>query len=438
MKVQCVQIYPKAMFDRVFRKISFITLMWIMTAALNAPAPLMLLYLLLVISPPSNMCIKALKILFCLIGFVLIGETAFAQKGDPFSCFNAQEIHFPIDRNDFSMSQILMNDRKLNALYYLYEDKYSFWYKFIADEDLEIQFSVAASNKEDRYRVVAFRYGGTDFCDRLINANMQPMDLQRAPIFTKDGSILYRNTIEALKGDTFYISVLSLNRDDCGHFLHMESKGEQLSIHAVHRPCYNFTMLEVPDFSAAKLIETDVEIDLDFEKKSLPIEEIEEATVEVPQDSSQFAALKSVEVQNKLEGIVSVGDRLVLNNVFFYNNTYALKPGGDQELDQLVAFLKANPTIEIEVQGHTANHTEEILPDPNFKGQGKEWNFKGSAFELSEERAKEVKEYLVDHGISKKRVKAVGYGDTHKRIPDAKTFEEFEKNMRVEALIIKE
>ncbi len=406
-----------------------------MTAVLNAPAPLMLLYLLLVILPPSNMCIKAFKISFCLIGFFLIGENAFAQKGDPFSCFNAQEIHFPIEQNDFSKSQILMNDHKLNALYYLYEDKYSFWYKFIADEDLEIQFSVAASNTVDRYRAVAFRYGGTDFCDRLINANMQPINLQRAPIFTNDGSIVYRNTIEALKGDTFYISVLSLNRDDCGHFLHMESKGEQLSIHAVHRPCYDFTMLEVPDFNAAKMHEPDVQIDLDFGKKSVPIEE---ATVHVTQDTSQFATLKSVEVQNKLEGIISVGDRLVLNNVFFYNNTYALKPGADEELDQLVAFLKANPTIEIEVQGHTANHTDEILPDPNFKRQGKEWNFKGSAFELSEERAQEVKEYLVDHGISKKRMKAVGYGDTHKRIPDAKTFEEFEKNMRVEALIIKE
>lgn len=384
------------------------------------------------------MCIKALKILFSLIGFVLIGETGFAQSGDPFSCFNAQEIHFPIGNNDFSKSQILMNDHKVNALYYLYQDKYSFWYKFIADEDLEIQFSVAASNTADRYRAVAFRYGGADFCDRLINANMQPMDLQRTPIFTKDGALLYRNTIEALKGDTFYISVLSLNRDDCGHFLYMESKGEQLSMHAVHRPCYNFTQLEVPDFSTAKMIEPDVDLDLDFGKKTEPIEKVDEQTVEVPQDTSVFSTLKSVEVQNKLDGIVSVGDRLILNNVFFYNNTYALKPGADHELDQLVAFLKANPTIEIEVQGHTANHTEEIRPDPNFKGQGKEWNFKGSAFELSEERAKEVKEYLVLHGINKKRMKAVGYGDTHKRIPDATTFEEFEKNMRVEALIIKE
>jgi flagellar motor protein MotB len=30
----------------------------------------------------------------------------------------------------------------------------------------------------------------------------------------------------------------------------------------------------------------------------------------------------------------------------------------------------------------------------------------------------------------------VGYGDTQKRFPDAETFEESEKNMRVEVLVI--
>ncbi|NEN23297.1 OmpA family protein [Cryomorpha ignava] len=378
------------------------------------------------------MCHKALKSFVYLIGFLLFSPVLKAQIEDPLTCFNAQEIVFPLENNDFSRSQILLNKQKVNALYYLYNDKYSFWYKFIAQEDIKIEFSVSASNANDRYRAVAFKYGKADFCDRLINDNMQPMRLDRSPIFNTDGSILYRNTIEAAAGDTFYISVLSLNREDCGHYLYMEAEGKSLSVNAIHKPCYDFIYLDVPDFNAAKKVADDVQIDLDFgeDAAELPVDELKA--------DSGFTALSTIEVQSKAEGFVTVGDRLVLNQVYFYNNTYALKPGADNELNQLVAFLKGNPTIEVEIQGHTANNNAEITPDPNFKGQGKEWNFKGSAFELSEERANAVRTYLIDNGINKKRLKAVGYGDTQKRIPEATTFEEFEKNMRVEALIIKE
>lgn len=361
-----------------------------------------------------------------LILFLMVLSSAIlrAQSDDAFTCFNAQEIHFPLGQNDFTGNEILLNDHKVNALYYLYQDKYSFWYKFVADEAVQIDFSVSPSNSNDRYRAVVFKYGGKDFCDKLIQDNMQPIEVPRAPIFNKDGGITYRNTLTAAKGDTFYVSVLSLNRDDCGHYLYVESGGQNLSIHAIHGPCYNFTQLEVPDFGAAKMFADDVDLNLDLADDDA--------------NSPGYAALSSVEVQEKEEGLISVGDRLVLNNVFFYNNTYAFKPGAEHELNQLVDFLKANPTVNIQIQGHTANHASDIRPDPNYKGQGKEWNFKGSAMELSEKRALEVEAYLLKHGIDKGRLRAVGYGDTKKRFPDAKTFEESEKNMRVEAVVTKQ
>ncbi len=386
----------------------------------------------------SDICMRQIiiKLSVCLIFVMLGGYTLFAQQQDAFTCFNAQEIHFPLSANDFSKNQILQNEQKVNALYYLYKDKYSFWYKFIADEDITIQFSVAPGNSEDKYRAVAFKYGNSDFCDRLINDNLQPINLSREPMFSKDDIILFRNTIEAAAGDTFYVSVLSLNRDDCGHFLYMEAGGEKLSIHAIHSPCYNFVYLDNPDFNTSKMDAENTELNLSFDNDS--VAEPDTASIKTQDTKTGFEALETVEVQSKEEGFVSVGDKLVLNKVYFYNNTYALKPDADIELNQLVDFLKGNPSVELEIQGHTANNTDEIIPDPNFKGQGKEWNFKGSAFELSEARAKAVVKYLIENGISKKRLEAVGYGDTQKRVVDAKTFEEFEKNMRVEALVVKE
>ena len=173
------------------------------------------------------------------------------------------------------------------------------------------------------------------------------------------------------------------------------------------------------------MLEEDVGLDLDFSS-------LEDST----QDLSGYKAIKTIEVQAEDDAFVEVGDKLVLNEVFFYNNTYALKPGAEKELDQLVNFLVWNDNIFVEIQGHTANDSQDIKPDPNFKGQGPEWNFRGSAFDLSEKRAEDVRDYLITKGIKSERLNAVGYGDTQKRITDAETFEDSEKNMRVEVLVI--
>lgn len=361
-----------------------------------------------------------------------------AQEGEtqPMSCMHAQEVIFPIDKNDFSKSEVLQSEATVNALYYLYEDRYTFWYKFIVTQDVKIDFSVSPSNQDDRYRAIVFKYGGSDFCDKLVNEDLQPVRVKRTPIFYDEGGVLYKNTIEAAQGDTFYISVLSLNTEDCGHYLYMESGAAKLSFHAIHRPCYNFARLEQPDFTTNKMSQQDVVLELpDIGTAASVPEPMVEPMLE---PEVGFSVLETIEVESEDDEFISVGDRLILNQVFFYNNTYAFKPGATDELDQLVDFLTANPSIEVEIQGHTANNTEDIRPDPNFKGQGKEWNFKGTALKLSERRAAAVMEYLIGKGISKKRLVAEGYGDSQKRIPEASTFDEFEKNMRVEAVVTKQ
>jgi outer membrane protein OmpA-like peptidoglycan-associated protein len=374
------------------------------------------------------------KRLFILFLLVLISSHLYSQEEEdkPMSCLNAQEVLFPLVQNDFSKSEILMNESTVNALYYLYEDRYTFWYKFIATEDLTIDFSVSPTNKKDRYRAILFKYSGQDFCDKLVNENLQPRSAERFPIFGKEGEILYKNTIEASKGDTFYVSILSLSTEDCGHYLYIESGGDRFSFHAVHRPCYDFTQLQQPDFSTKKQEQEDVDLLLTLNNGVV----FEADSVLEPKVG--FSALGTIEVESEDDEFISVGDRLILNKVFFYNNTFAFKPGATRELDQVVDFLNMNATVEVEIQGHTANNTEDIQPDPNFKGQGKEWNFNGTALKLSERRAEAVTEYLIGKDISKKRLRAEGYGDKQKRIPDAKTFDEFEKNMRVEVVITKQ
>jgi len=86
---------------------------------------------------------------------------------------------------------------------------------------------------------------------------------------------------------------------------------------------------------------------------------------------------------------------IVLKNIFFDPNKYELKPESQVELDEVVQLMKDNPTLKIQINGHTDN-------------SGKAADNIG----LSENRAKSVTAYLVTKGVSTSRLSSRGYGDT--------------------------
>jgi outer membrane protein OmpA-like peptidoglycan-associated protein len=92
---------------------------------------------------------------------------------------------------------------------------------------------------------------------------------------------------------------------------------------------------------------------------------------------------------------IDTGASIVLKNVFFPTNQYDLKPESEIELNKLVAFMKNNPTLKIQLSGHTDNQG---TPDKNKI--------------LSENRAKSVYTYLIDHSIAADRLTYKGYGQT--------------------------
>lgn len=92
---------------------------------------------------------------------------------------------------------------------------------------------------------------------------------------------------------------------------------------------------------------------------------------------------------------IQPGKEVVLKNVFFETAKYDLKPKSRVELDKLVSFLNENSTLKIELGGHTDN-----------VGSKKDNQI------LSDNRAKAVKDYLVNKGINADRLLTKGYGDT--------------------------
>jgi len=116
---------------------------------------------------------------------------------------------------------------------------------------------------------------------------------------------------------------------------------------------------------------------------------------------------------------VKEGNKIVLKNIFFETNSFELKKESTVELARLIKFLNENASIKIEIGGHTDNIGSD---ETNLK--------------LSENRAKNVVEYLVSNGIMRSRLSAKGYGKTQP-VADNINEEGRSLNRRTEFKIIK-
>lgn len=92
---------------------------------------------------------------------------------------------------------------------------------------------------------------------------------------------------------------------------------------------------------------------------------------------------------------VRKGEFMRMYNVFYDTDSWDLLESSMPELKQLLEFLEVNPTVVIEIGGHTDSDGSE---DHNQR--------------LSEKRAESVKTFLIKRGIDGKRIFSHGYGET--------------------------
>jgi OmpA-OmpF porin, OOP family len=118
-----------------------------------------------------------------------------------------------------------------------------------------------------------------------------------------------------------------------------------------------------------------------------------------------------------LEPIV-VGANIVLNNMFFEFRSYKLLKESKYELNRIIRLMKENPTMKVEISGHTDN----VGTD---KANQK----------LSMQRAQSVVTYLVENGIARERLTAKGYGKS-KPIASNNSDEGRQENRRVEIEVL--
>jgi outer membrane protein OmpA-like peptidoglycan-associated protein len=108
-----------------------------------------------------------------------------------------------------------------------------------------------------------------------------------------------------------------------------------------------------------------------------------------------------------------------LKNIFFDVNKADLKAESKAELQKIIAFLKANPTLKVEFSGHTDNSGDKVFNKT-----------------LSNNRAKAIYDYVVEKGsILAANLSYKGYGDTKPKAPNDSP-ENKAKNRRTELKVL--
>lgn len=90
---------------------------------------------------------------------------------------------------------------------------------------------------------------------------------------------------------------------------------------------------------------------------------------------------------------IETGKTTILRNIFFETDSFNIKPESKVQLLEMVDFMRNNPSLVIEIGGHTDTQGSE-----NYN------------LTLSGKRAESVVKYLIENGIQAPRLKSKGYG----------------------------
>lgn len=127
-------------------------------------------------------------------------------------------------------------------------------------------------------------------------------------------------------------------------------------------------------------------------------------------------------------GAYAKGEKIVLENILFENNTNVFLPSSLPALQSLLETLRANPDVKIMIQGHVCCGGN----NPDYDGVV----FGELKIKISEARAKAVCDYLLENGIENNRLKYKGLSFKYPRVFPENSDEDRAKNRRVEIEIL--
>ena len=130
---------------------------------------------------------------------------------------------------------------------------------------------------------------------------------------------------------------------------------------------------------------------------------------DIPKKDGKFTMEENLQIK-----VITQYKRTYRLDVHFAPNKSDLYPAAKKEVDNLLEEMRKNPTMKVEVAGHTDNVGDDKLN-----------------MQVSQKRANAIKFYLVEQGIVEKRIVSKGYGETAP-IGDNTTEDGRNRNRRIE------
>lgn len=384
-----------------------------------------------------------IRTLFISILIQLAASFAIAQSDAINSCLGAVNI---FDNYSYTLQFTGKKNETIQDNYPFLKDKLKenqVWCNFIAPDDGELNLD--ANLKDGFLQMVIFKQDIKDICEEIgsgiseierlmIKDSLQKVGLSKS---TGDGTMY---TVELKKGDKIIIifatedhseeklyldfeyttfveqvaeqKVLDLREDDFAPTLSIQLRDKDTK-----QPLIGSITLEGYRGLEAMYIGSDFFFNVERRSKiqlNCEVEGYFFQDIEIP-----IEAMEGKDVVVELDR-VSKGKKIKLEEIEFLPGKSEILPSSEPRLKRLKDFLALNSDINIEIQGHV-----HLDGDKNSIGAQK----------MSEARAKRVMKYLVDNGIDKDRLDAVGFGNTQPIYEDAKLSYEEQANRRVEIMI---
>lgn len=332
-------------------------------------------------------------------------------------------------------------------------EKNTIWYLISIPYDGELSFDIKSLDEGNDWDFLLFEHKNL-FCKRINVKKIAPIrsNLSRSANtgIAKEGSKPfvaagindnYSKSLLVKKDEQYVLVVNNSKRAGGSHSLTINIAGEKPKV-IIEEPTPEKNTLslsiEIKDKLTDKPIAGNIIID-GLRKKLVEKDNIMTYAVEVPQrkykltistnspgyliysEEATITANRTTFSQTILLEKIQKGRKVNLRNIQFYGNQAKFLPQASGDLKALLVFMDINESVKIEVEGHVNGPNQRNTKDYQ---------------QLSEDRAKAVKDYLIENGIDATRIASVGYGNTQMLHPNPKSEAEMSANRRVEIKIM--
>ncbi len=350
---------------------------------------------------------------------------------------------------------------ELGDPFFIQREHNTVWYRFRAPYDAVFSFDLIPEQQDDDFDFLLFRYDGPNFCREVADGTKIPVrtNISRKNTLVGGRTGLsedsvddyvpsgpgspYSRALEVKAGDMLYLLVDNPFRENEGHSIHLRWRKKETEDRdkfgvdeekaRSYRSPIRKLRIHVKDKMTDERIAADISVDgladtlnsvfAAVSQVDLNVVSYRTYDINVVKKGYLLASETFIPKNDSLYEVtipmkkMEIGDRINLTNIQFDSDKTEILDKSRPALKQLVRFLRENPEITIEIQGHV---------------NGESRRNKRRYRKLSKARAKAIYEALSEGGIDENRMTFHGYGNAEMIYPVPVNNRQAEANRRVE------